>query len=333
MLRLNYLIIFAFVLILLASAFLYQVIAMPGQSFSGELPPLNETGESVRRNLEAHVRYLAGHIGERNFSTPDRLHGAAAYIEATLESMGYSVETQAYGDVERPFKNLVVRIPGADRKSQILVVGAHYDTVAESPGADDNASGVAGLIEIARLLRDKPLRRTVHLVAFTNEEEPFSYSDLMGSVVYAKRAREQDAAVVGMLSLECLGYYSDEPGSQNYPPPFSWFYPDVASFIAFVGNLKSRELVRRSIASFRRHAQFPSEGVAPPDSLVKDVGRSDHASFWAQGYPALMVTDTAPFRNPHYHKPSDTPAHVNFDYLARVVIGLSNVVEDLANST
>ncbi len=328
----NYLIAFALILLFLASASLYLVIAMPGQSFSGELAPLNETGESVRRNLETYVRHLAGHIGERNVGVPEHLNAAAAYIEETLESVGYAVETQAYGDPGRPFKNLVVRIPGADRKSEIVVVGAHYDTVAKSPGADDNASGVAGLIEIARLLRDKPLSRTVHLVAFTNEEEPFSYSELMGSVVYAKRAREEGAAVVGMLALESLGYYSDKPGSQHYPPPFSWFYPDVAAFIAFVGNLKSRALVRRSIASFRKHAQFPSEGVAAPDSLVKDVRRSDHASFWAQGYPALMVTDTAPFRNPHYHKPSDTPEHVDFDALTRVVVGLSRVVEDLANS-
>ncbi len=328
----NYLIAFALILLFLASASLYLVIAMPGQSYSGELAPLNETGESVRRNLETHVRHLAGHIGERNVGVPEHLNAAAAYIEETLESVGYGVGTQAFGDVGQPFKNLVGRIPGAGRKSEIVVVGAHYDTVAKSPGADDNASGVAGLIEIARLLRDKPLSRTVHLVAFTNEEEPFSYSELMGSVVYAKRAREEGAAVVGMLALESLGYYSDKPGSQHYPPPFSWFYPDVAAFIAFVGNLKSRALVRRSIASFRKHAQFPSEGVAAPDSLVKDVGRSDHASFWAQGYPALMATDTAPFRNPHYHKPSDIPEHVDFDALTRVVVGLSRVVEDLANS-
>ena len=331
-LRLNYLLVLAFSLLIPVLAFLYLVIAMPGQSFSEELPPLSETAESIRRNLQTHVRQLAGDIGERNFSKPGRLHAAAAYIEEALEAMGYSVGTQAYGDVDPAFTNLVVQIPGADRKSQIVVVGAHYDTVAESPGADDNASGVAGLIEIARLLRDKPLSRTVHLVAFTNEEEPFSHSDLMGSVVYAKRAREKEEAVVGMLSLESLGYYSDKPGSQHYPPPFSWFYPDVASFIAFVGNLKSRDLVRQSIASFRKHAQFPAEGVAPPDSLVEDVRRSDHASFWAQGYSALMVTDTAPFRNPHYHKSSDTPNHVNFDHLTRVVMGLSNVVEDLANS-
>lgn len=305
---------------------------MPGQSFSEDLPPLNQKANSVRRNLETHVTHLAGEIGERNFSKPDRLDAAAAYIEATLESMGYSVETHPYGEVEPAFTNLEVRIPGTDRRDEVVVVGAHYDTVAASPGADDNASGIAGLIEIARLLRKKSFSRTVHLVAFTNEEEPFSHSDLMGSVVYAKHARENNETIVAMLSLESLGYYSEKPGSQHYPPPFSWFYPDVASFIAFVGNLGSRDLVRRSIASFRIHAQFPSEGIAAPDSLVEDVRRSDHASFWAQGYPALMVTDTAPFRNPHYHKSSDTPEQVNFDHLTRVVIGLSKVIEDLANT-
>ncbi len=328
----NYLLVFACFLLVLTLGVLYVVMAMPGRSFDQDLHPLDENAEIVSRNLETHVGHLAGEIGERNFSKPGRLGAAAAYIESTFESMGYPVKAQSFGDGNLAFTNLEVRIPGTDRQDEIVVVGAHYDTVIGSPGADDNASGIAGLIEIARLLRHKSLSRTVHLVAFTNEEQPFTHSDLMGSVVYARRARGNDDVVVGMLSLESLGYYSDEPGSQDYPPPLSWFYPDVASFIAFVGNLRSRHLVRRSIASFRRHARFPSEGIAAPDFLVEDVRRSDHASFWAQGYPALMVTDTAPFRNPHYHKSSDTPDQVNFDHLTRVVIGLSKVVEDLANT-
>ena len=328
----NYLIVFACLLLVLTLGFLYVVMAMPGRSFAQDLHPLDENAEMVSRNLETHVGHLAGEIGERNFSKPGRLGAAAAYIESTFESMGYPVKAQSFGDGNLAFSNLEVRIPGTDRQDEIVVVGAHYDTVVGSPGADDNASGIAGLIEIARLLRHKSLSRTVHLVAFTNEEQPFTHSDLMGSVVYARRARRNDEVVVGMLSLESLGYYSDEPGSQHYPPPLSWFYPDVASFIAFVGNLRSRHLVRRSIASFRRHAQFPSEGLAAPDSLVEDVRRSDHASFWMQGYPAIMVTDTAPFRNPHYHKSSDTPDQVNFDHFTRVVIGLSRVIEDLANT-
>jgi len=328
----KYLIVLACFLLLLVLGFLYAVMAMPGRSFSQDLPALDEDAKMVSRNLKTHVSHLAGEIGERNFSKPDRLDAGAAYIDATLQSMGYPVKTQRYGEEDPVFKNLAVRIPGSGRGDEIVVVGAHYDTVPGSPGADDNASGIAALIEIARSLRNMSLSRTVCLVAFTNEEEPFSHSDLMGSVVYARHARDNNEAVVGMLSLESLGYYSEEPGSQKYPPPFSWFYPDKASFIAFVGNLRSRNLVRRSIASFRKHGQFPSEGIAPPDSLFEDARRSDHAAFWAQGYPALMVTDTAPFRNPHYHKPSDTPDQVNFDHLTRVVVGLSKVVEELANT-
>jgi len=153
----------------------------------------------------------------------------------------------------------------------------------------------------------------------------------MGSVRYARRSRERGENIVAMLSLETIGYYSDTPGSQHYPFPLSLFYPSTGNFLAFVSNLKSRSLLHDAIATFRRHARFPSDGVAAP-AAIPGVDWSDHGSFWAAGYPALMVNDTAPYRYPHYHRESDTPDKVDYERLARVVTGLAVVVRTLAGA-
>jgi Zn-dependent M28 family amino/carboxypeptidase len=211
----------------------------------------------------------------------------------------------------------------------MLIVGAHYDSVPGCPGANDNASGVAGLLEIARLLAVHKPARTVRFVAFVNEEPPFFRSDDMGSRVYARRCAERGEQIVGALVLETIGCYTDAPRSQHYPFPFNLFYPSTGDFIAFVGNVSSRDLVRRCVGSFRSHAAFPSEGGGVP-GWITGVGWSDHWSFWREGYPALMVTDTAPFRYPHYHTPEDTLDKIDFERMARVVEGLSHVVTDLA---
>ena len=164
---------------------------------------------------------------------------------------------------------------------------------------------------------------------FVDEEPPFFKSGEMGSRKYARRAKERGENVVAMFSLETIGYYSDRPGSQHYPPPIGLFYPDTGNFIGFVSNLGSRSLLHEVIASFRRHAQFPSEGLAAP-AFIPGVDWSDHWSFWDEGYPALMVTDTAPYRYPYYHLAADTPDKVDFDRLARVVSGLRATLPDLA---
>jgi Zn-dependent M28 family amino/carboxypeptidase len=208
-----------------------------------------------------------------------------------------------------------------------VVVGAHYDTVPGSPGADDNASAVAALIELAGMLRGEPL--PIRFVAFANEEVPYFLGTEMGSFVSARRSRERGEKLRAMLSLEMLGYYRDAPGSQSYPPPLGLFYPDRADFVAFVGDLGARRLVRRSIALFRKHGKMPSEGVAAP-SFVPGVTWSDHWSFRSHGYPAVMVTDTAFNRYPHYHLPSDTPEKLDYERLARVTLGLAEVLRELA---
>ncbi len=316
------------VLIFILAFLKWYVTAMPGRSFTGELPPLDRNEHELRDRLKRHVEILAGDIGERNVSNPGKLDEAARYIEQTLNALGYSVDSQEYQVSGATVRNLGAELPGLTQPDEIVLVGGHYDSVVGCPGANDNATGVAAVLELARYFAGREVDRTVRLVAFVNEEPPFCFTWMMGSRVYAKRSRTRGENVVAMLSLETIGFYSDAAGSQRYPFPFGFFYPKTGNFIAFVGNLSSRSLVRRSVTSFRRHARFPSEGTAAPGYLP-GIFWSDHWSFWREGYRALMVTDTAPFRYPYYHTADDTPDKVDFEMTARVVSGLANVVEDL----
>jgi len=303
---------------------------MPGSSWSGPLPALTDKEQLIHDNLKRHVAELAGRIGARNVWRPESLAAADGYIRKTLEEAGYVVNVQSFTSHGLTINNLEAVLPGHGAADEIIVVGAHYDSVVDSPGADDNASGVATLLELARLLAGTTLSRSVRFVAFANEEAPFFYGDEMGSNLYAARARAQGERIEAMLSLETLGYYTDQPGSQRYPFPFSYLYPDTGNFIGFVGNLSSRYLVREAIGAFRASTAFPSEGVAAPSGM-EGVHWSDHWSFWEAGYPAIMVTDTAPFRYPHYHTETDTPEQLDYIGLARVISGLAEVIGVLAS--
>ena len=309
---------------------IWFVTGMPGSTWTGPLPPLTDREQSIHDNLKRHVAALAGRIGERNVWRPEAMAAAAGYIQEHFEDAGYTVNVQPFTSRGLTVNNIEAVLPGQGAADEIIVVGAHYDSVADSPGADDNASGVAALLELARLLAGTTLPRTVRFVAFANEEAPFFYGDEMGSNLYAARAQAQGEHVEAMLSLETLGYFTDQPGSQRYPFPFSLFYPDTGNFIGFVGNLSSRSLVRKAVGAFRASTAFPSEGVAAP-SGIEGIHWSDHWSFWEAGYPAIMVTDTAPFRYPYYHTAKDTPAQLDYNGLARVTGGLADVVGVLAS--
>lgn len=315
---------------LLFAAGFHAMTGMPGASHTGALPPPSAEEREIEARLARHVAVLAGEIGERHVWRHAALEAAADHIAQTLRQLGYAVSEQAYVAEGKTVRNIEAELPGRRLPGEIVLIGAHYDSVPGSPGANDNASGVAALLEIARLLAGRPQARSVRFVAFTNEEPPFFYSAQMGSRVYARRARERNEDIVAMLALETLGYYDDAPGSQHYPIPlYRLRYPDSGDFVAFVGNLSSRALVRRSLASFRRDTRFPAEGVAAP-GWMGGVHWSDHAAFWHEGYPALMVTDTALFRYPHYHGASDTPDKLDYARLARVTAGLARVTADLA---
>jgi Zn-dependent M28 family amino/carboxypeptidase len=307
----------------------WYVLSMPGKSWSAPVPPLSGEEQLIRDNLKRHVEVLAGRIGERNVWHAGEFAAAAVYIRDTLQGSGYEVRAQSFESRGLTLQNLEIELPGDNAPQEIIVVGAHYDSVAGSPGANDNASGVAALLEIARLLAGNSYPRTVRLVAFANEEAPFFYGEEMGSNVYATRSRQRGEQIKAMLSLETIGYYTSQPASQQYPFPFSLFYPDAGNFIGFVGDLSSRSLVRQAIGAFRASTAFPSEGVAAP-GWVTGVHWSDHWSFWQAGYPAIMITDTALFRYPHYHAATDTPEQLDYLSLARVTRGLADVVAELA---
>jgi len=309
---------------------IWFVTGMPGSSWTGPLPPLTDKEQLIHDHLKRHVTALAGRIGERNVWRPEAMAAAAAYIQESLEGAGYTVNVQPFTSRGVTVSNIEAVLPGHGAADEIIVVGAHYDSVADCPGADDNASGVAAVLELARMLAGTTLSRSVRFVAFANEEAPFFYGDEMGSNLYAARAQAQGEHIEAMLSLETLGYFTDQPGSQQYPFPFSYLYPDTGNFIGFVGNLSSRSLVRKVVGAFRVSTAFPSEGVAAP-SGIEGIHWSDHWSFWQAGYPAIMVTDTAPFRYPSYHTANDTPAQLDYTGLARVTGGLAEVVGVLAS--
>jgi Zn-dependent M28 family amino/carboxypeptidase len=305
------------------------MIHMPKDSFRGPLPPLTKEQRGLGEELRTYVHQLAGVIGERNLFRYKQLVAAAEYIRTTLASFGYEVRRHRYQVSGQTCENLEAEVRGTDKPEDILLIGAHYDSVQGSPGANDNATGVAAMLALARAAAKTRPSCTVRFVAFTNEEPPFFQSRHMGSLVYAQRSHERGEKIVLMLSLETIGYYSDEPESQAYPFPFSFFYPSTANFIAFVSNMENAPWVRQLLAAFRRHAQFPSEGGALWE-WIPGVAWSDHWSFWKEGYPAVMMTDTAPNRYPYYHTKADTSDKVDFAQMARVVSGLQRVFDDVA---
>jgi hypothetical protein len=315
--------------ILIAWAY-FAMIWMPGNSYRGSMQPLTERETTLGKALQQDVQKLSGEIGEHNYLHYKNLVAAANFLEESLIASGYKVNRQGYQTKgEKPtYYNLEVEIKGSKKADEIVVIGGHYDSVFGSPGANDNSTGAVAVLELARFFADKKPDRTLRFVEFVNEEPPFFWTDDMGSVVYAKGCKSRGEKVVAMLSLETIGYYSNKAESQKYPFPINLFYPSVGNFIAFIGNPASSDLVRQAIASFRHNTKYPSEGAALPDK-IPGVGWSDHWAFWQQGYPGVMVTDTAPFRYGYYHTSGDTPDKVNYERMARVVVGLEAVVTDL----
>ena len=308
-------------------------VRMPGKNIS-KTAPLSPNEIALREELRADVQKLAGDIGERNMWHYAKLNAAADFIEDSFSRAGFHPRRDTYEIRGQPCHNIDVEIPaqqGAAVSSPppIIVIGAHYDSVFGSPGANDNGTGVAATLALARRFVGTTPQHTMRFVAFVNEEPPYFLSGEMGSFIYAGRCRARGDKISAMISLETIGYFSDAPHSQIYPSPgLGLFYPKVGNFIGFVSNVHSRTLLRRVVAAFRKHAKIPSEGAALP-AFVPGVSWSDQWSFWRNGYPGIMVTDTAPFRYPYYHSSSDTPDKLDYDRFALVVSGMEKVIEDL----
>lgn len=299
--------------------------SVPGTSFAGALPPLTTPEKSLSDTLRRHVTAIAS--TPHNVEHPQALEAAAMHIETELTAMGYKVERQPFFDGDKPVRNIEAVLAPADPKAPTLVIGAHYDSFGDVPGANDNGSGTAAVLELARALADRAgkSKLRIRFVLFANEEPPNFKTARMGSLVYAERLAKSRARVIGMMSLETMGSFSDARESQHYPFPLSLLYPDTGNFIAFVGMTSSRSFVRKSIGAFRAVAAIPSEGGSAP-GFIQGIDWSDHWSFAQYDIPALMITDTAPFRYRHYRAPTDTPDRIDYDRLARVVSGLEKVV-------
>jgi len=310
---------------------------MPGKNISSAAP-LSSAEIKLRDELIADVQTLAGQIGERNMVRYLQLNAAADFIENSFSRAGLQPRRDSYDLRGRAFHNIEAEIPGRPQGAaaprpppSIILIGAHYDSVFGSPGANDNGSGVAALLALARRFAGKPTQHALRFVAFVNEEPPIFLTEQMGSFVYASRCKARGDRISAMISLETIGYFSDAPDSQSYPAPgLGVLYPKIGNFIGFVSNVPSRNLLRRTIAIFRKHAKIPSEGAALP-GFIPGVSWSDQWSFWQFGYPGIMVTDTAPFRYPHYHAATDTPDKLDYDRFALVVSGMEKVIEELDN--
>lgn len=312
-----------------AAAAVWYALALPGRSFSGPTPPPTAAEQSLAQRLKRHVVAIAS--TPHNVAHYAELKQAAAYIEGEFKALGYEPNAQVFTAAGHQVRNIevVIEPPDAGPDTESIVVGAHYDSAGIAPGANDNATGVAAVIELARLLKDKvPKDKRLRLVAFVNEEPPFDRTNDMGSWRYAQALKDRGEKVAGMISLETLGKFSDEPGSQKYPPPFNLIFPSKANFVALVALPGSRAFLHEVVDLFRANTKIPTIGGTAPD-FIDGIGWSDHWSFWKLGYPAVMITDTALFRYPDYHHPTDTPDKVNYDLLARITLGLEKTLSDM----
>ncbi|MBI5075583.1 MAG: M28 family peptidase [Nitrospirae bacterium] len=279
--------------------------------------------EQIKPNIIESVQFLAATIGQRSWKDLDKLAASADFIEESFHASGCKTIRQPFFFKGNTYQNIITEVRGTDPDCrEILVVGAHYDSCEGTPGADDNASAVAALLELARLTKERPLSRTVRYVAFCLEEPPAYMTHHMGSYVHAESLNDEGAKVFGMISLEMLGYYSDEEGTQYYPSSlFKPFYPNTGNFIAFVGNFSSRNFSNSVKSAFSSVSSFPVESLNG-FSIIPGVDFSDHRNYWKFDYPAFMITDTAFYRNPNYHDSGDLPDTLDYNRLEQLTKAL-----------
>jgi hypothetical protein len=305
-----------------AAGYAWYRLTQPFVTASETAAPAGQTASAAR--LKQLVRKLSTDFADRTFDNETRLEGAAVYLESQLAGLGLKAESQRFTAEGRPYRNLVVKL-GPDTP-EVMVVGAHYDVAGEQPGADDNASGVAGLVELARLLKGQSFRQRVELVVYTNEEPPFFRSPYMGSAIHARSLTESGKRASLMLSLECIGYFSDEPGSQDHPVRLlNAIYPTTGNFISLVGFYQDGEVARQVKAAMKSASDLPVYSINAPGFVV-GVDFSDHLNYWNEGYVGMMVTDTAFYRNKAYHTPQDTADRLDYRRMAKVVDGVWAVV-------
>lgn len=301
------------VLFTLLFSYCYYTTITPGTTYKGPIESDNKKVEVLKQ----HVKALT--LAEHNTQVYSILNKNKEYIIDIINKKGHKAILHSYEVDGVKVSNIEVVIPG--KTLETVVIGAHYDSAQSTVGANDNASGVAVLLELLDGFIEPYY--TLRIVFFVNEEPPYFKTQKMGSYVYAKKLFERQDNIIGMYSFDMLGSFYEEIGTQHYPPPFSFFYPNKANFIGFVSNVSSKSLMHRSIAKFRTSgARIGSEGIAAP-SLVRGVDYSDNWSFYQFNYPAVMITDTSYNRYKHYHKSSDTIDKLNFTAMNEVYNGLA----------
>mgnify|MGYP001451696731 CR=1 FL=1 len=275
-------------------------------------------------NLKRHVENI--HFDRNPYDGYPKLEQAAQYIEREFQKIGWDVKEDTFQWEGRSYKNIVAEKKGMTSPHRVFILGAHYDTVPGSPGADDNASAIAVLLEVARNIQTAPLEGTVRLIAFSLEEYNF-----VGSTHYVEKFQRGEEKILGMISLEMVGFTGPR---QDYPPYLNpKYYPNVGDFIAIIGNERSKELLEKVCQSFRAHVpRLPLEFLAVPGNGegMEEVRLSDHSTFWDHGFPALLVTDTSFLRNPNYHLPSDSMETLDFEFMRKVAIGVYYSILELA---
>lgn len=294
---------------------------MPGTPYRGPWPALTPSQKMLADRLQGHVHQLSHVIGPRNARHYENLCRCAQYLTRQLKDIGYNVHRLPFEADGLRFENLETEGEGP-----FLLIGAHYDSVWDCPGANDNASGVAGVLELARLLRGK---KGFRFALFPNEEPPYYRTPAMGSAVFVQDLMALGEPIRGMLCLETVGYYTQEAGSQRSAWP--GMVPDEGDFVALVGDLQSANLAKKLVSNWQEQVPFGCVGLVPtpasqPRLMEAGMAMSDHANFWSAGVPALMVTDTVFYRYDHYHLASDTWEKLTYEPFARMIEGLAQVL-------
>jgi len=310
-----------------AAAAIFVVVAAVLRQPTFGNSPLRLATHADANNLRRHVQYLSNDLRPRDFRHMANLDRAADYIQQQFASSGCRVSQQRYEAIDRTFRNVICSLGSSDSGQATLIVGAHYDAFSMTgnlPGADDNASGTAGVLELARLLARNQFQTPVELVAYSTEEPPFFASNQMGSAVHADSFLEQDRSIRAMICLEMIGYFQ---GDEHYDSPIlGLFYPRKGDFIAVAGGWDDRVLARRVKSAMRGAGGVRVLSFTGPRSMGD---ASDQRSYWYRGFTAVMITDTAYLRNPNYHSAGDTANTLDYDRMARVVDGVANAVLDL----
>lgn len=312
------------ILLLIPIFSLWIYIAQP--SFSSNKKSNIQVSEKA---LEQHVKMLSETFYPRGHAYTKNLDRTADYIKTLFSKTKGKVSVQEYNVGDAQYKNVICRFGSSDK--DLIVVGAHYDGCFDTPGADDNASGVAGLLEIARLINNSKnlSQKNIELVAYSTEEPPHFGSKDMGSYIHAKSLADKNISIKGVLILEMIGYFTDTPNSQTYPSPIlNFIYPSVGNFIVIVGKLQQREFTKKIKISMKGVTDLPTYSINAPSS-IPGIDFSDHRNYWIYGYNAVMITDTSFFRNKNYHSANDTYDTLDYKKMAQVVISTYQAILEL----